>query len=92
MKIRPEFKLPIRVTAIAFALALVATVAGCTWIYMSESSNSRAMRRAEMMGSGVAVMTCLVIAPFWLMAAGKVGEERRAQKLAAKKERKRKDA
>ena len=88
MKIRQEFKLPIRVTAIALGLALVAVVAGSSWIYMSTSSNSKAMRRAEMMGTGVAVMTCLAVAPFWLMASAKVGEERRAAKLAATKKRK----
>lgn len=91
MKIRPEFKLPIRVTAIAFGVVLVLVIAGSTWIYMSESSSSRANRRAEMLGSGLAVMTCLVIAPFWLVAAGKVGQERRGQRLAARRERKRKD-
>jgi len=92
MKIRPEFRLPIRVTVIAIVLALVVVIAGSTWIYMSESSGSRANRRAEMMGTGLAVMTCLVVAPFWLVAAGKVGQDRREQRLAAKRERKRKDS
>lgn len=90
MKIRPEFRLPIRVTVIAFIVAILLVVAGSTWIYMSESSASRANRRAEMMGTGLAVLMCIVVAPFWLMAAGKIGEERRAQRMAAKEERKRK--
>ena len=87
MKIRPEFKLPIRVSIIAFIVALLLVVAGATWIYMSESSNSRATKRAEMLGSGLAVMTCLVVAPFWLIAAAKVGKERREQKLAQSKQK-----
>ena len=92
MKIRPEFKLPLRITALALGLAFVVVIAGATWIYMSESSSSRANRRAEMMGSGLAVVTCLVVAPFWLVAAGKVGKERREQRLAARRERKRTDS
>lgn len=91
MKIRPKFRLPIRVTVIAFVVAIVLVIAGSTWIFMSESSASRANRRAEMMGSGVAVLMCVVIAPFWLTAAGKVGKERREQRLAAAKQRKRKE-
>jgi cytochrome bd-type quinol oxidase subunit 2 len=90
VKIRPEFRLPIRVTLIAFALAIVLVIAGSTWIYMSETSSRRANRRAEMMGSGLAVLMCVVVAPFWLTAAGKVGKERREQRLVASKQRKRK--
>ena len=89
MKIRPEFRLPIRVTLIAFVLAIVLVIAGSTWIYMSETSSRRANRRAEMMGSGLAVLMCVVVAPFWLTAAAKVGKERREQNLAAAKPRKR---
>ena len=92
MKIRPEFRLPIRVTIIAFVLAIVLVIAGSTWIYMSETSSRRANRRAEMMGSGLAVLMCVVVAPFWLTAAGKVGKERREQRLAAAKQRKRKSS
>ncbi len=90
MNIRPEFRLPIRVTVIAFVLAIVLVIAGSTWIYMSETSSRRANRRAEMMGSGLAVLMCVVVAPFWLTAAGKVGKERREQRLVASKQRKRK--
>ncbi len=90
MKIRPEFRLPIRVTVIAFVLAIVLVIAGSTWIYMSETSSRRATRRAEMMGSGLAVLMCVVVAPFWLTASAKVGKERREQKLAAAKQRKQK--
>lgn len=89
MKIRPEFRLPIRVTVIAFVVALVVVISGSTWIYMFESSSRRANRRAEMMGTGLAVVTSLVVAPFWLMAAGKVGQERREQRLADRAKRKR---
>lgn len=90
MNIRPEFQLPIRVTVIAFVLAIVLVIAGSTWIYMSETSSRRATRRAEMMGSGLAVLMCVVVAPFWFTAAAKVGKERREQKLATAKPRKRK--
>jgi len=78
-----HFKLPLIVTGVALALALMLGIAGATWIHWSEISSRKKMQRAEKLGTAVGVTTCLVIVPFWLVAAAKVGKERRKAKDAA---------
>ena len=43
------------------------------------------MERTALFGSGLGFASALVIAPFWLTAAAKVGKERRAAREAAKR-------
>lgn len=85
MNFRPmrHFKLPLIVTGVVVALALVFGLAAVTWIHQSKLSDRKKLARAQMLGAGTAVTTCLVIVPFWLFAAAKVGKERRARKAAA---------
>ncbi len=78
------FKLPLIVTGIAFTLALVIVIAASAWVYQSETSNRRKVDRAQKIGSGVGIATCMVIAPFWFFAAAKVGKQRRAAREARK--------
>lgn len=87
MKIRPEFKRPIRISCIVLAIAIILVIVGATWIFLSESSSTKANRRAVMLGSGLGVLASLVVAPFWLFAAGKIGKERREQRLSTKSQR-----
>lgn len=72
-----HFKLPIIVTAIALVLAFGSVLLIGTTIHRAKASNRQKMERAQKLGLGIGVITLLVIAPFWLVAAGKVGKERR---------------
>ncbi len=74
---KKHFKRPLKVTAIVFPLMLVIGIIGVTMIHQSGDSNRKKMQRASMLGSGVATMGCIIIAPFWLIAAARIGAERR---------------
>ena len=78
-----HFRLPLVVTGIVFALGLVVAIAVGTWIYHSRISDRRKIERAENLGTGVGIMSCLIIAPFWLLASHRFNEERRRAKSGA---------
>lgn len=80
-----HFKLPLIVTAITLSLAIVLGVAAILFISQSSGSRRQKQARAEMLGSGTATLACIVIAPFWIMAAAKAGKERRAAADAARR-------
>ena len=80
MKIMRHFRVPLIVTGVALALALVVGIAGLTWLHRTEASSRRRAERGRQLGTGAAAATCLVIAPFWLVAAAKVGKARRKSK------------
>jgi hypothetical protein len=82
-----RFKIPLLVTGIALVVALIIVIAVGTYIYQTEPSRRRAMKRAEMLGTGVGVTTSLIVAPFWLVVAGRIGKERREARKAAAAER-----
>jgi hypothetical protein len=83
-----HFKLPLLVTAITLLLAVIVGVIMITSIHRSQTSSARKLERAQIAGGGVAVAACVVVAPFWLFAAAKVGKERRqARELARKQTR-----
>ena len=82
-----HFKLPLIVTAITLVIALVAGIVLVTVIHRAKVSDRQKKARAEMAGGGVAIAVCLIIAPFWLVAAGKVGKERRAAREAEQQAR-----
>ena len=46
----------------------------------TSSSSLEAEKRAALAGTGVATLGCLAIAPFWLYAAFKIGQERRRKR------------
>ena len=77
------FKLPLIVTGIALVLVMALGIAGAIWIAESSGTGREKEARAQMLGAGAATLLCVVVAPFWLFAAAKVGKERRAAKLAA---------
>ena len=82
-----DFKLPLIVTGAALAVALVFGLAAVTWIHQSKSSSREKELRAQRLGSGVAIATCVVVAPFWLIAAAKVGKRRRLKQAAPRSAR-----
>ena len=78
-----HFKLPLIVTGVTLLATILLGLGLVTWIHKSKISNQEKQARAEKLGGGVALGTCLIIAPFWLVAAAKVGKERRAARDAA---------
>jgi len=84
VKINRHFRLPLITTGIVFLLVLILGIVGVTMIHRSDGSRRRKHERARELGSGMGVATCLVVAPFWLVAAAKVGKERREAREAAK--------
>ena len=72
-----HFKLPLIATAITLAIALVAGIALITVINRAKISDQEKNARAEKAGGGMAVVVCIIIAPFWIIAAAKFGKERR---------------
>ena len=72
-----HFKLPLIVTGIALLLAVVVGIVIISSIHNSQASNREKNERAQMAGGGVAIATLAVITPFWLIAAAKVGKQRR---------------
>lgn len=71
------FKLPIIVTSIAFTLAVAVGLVVVTIIHRAQLSNREKEERAQKLGAGVAGVTLLVVTPFWLVAAAKLGKQRR---------------
>jgi hypothetical protein len=78
------FKLPLIVTGITFLLALILGLAATTWIHRSNLSQHQKEQRTEDLGVAVAFGVLFVITPFWMIACGKVGKERRQARLHAK--------
>lgn len=81
----PLFRRPLRITGISLAVTLLVGVALVTKIHRERISERKKLARVERLGSGLAMMNFLVIAPFWFFAAAKVGKERRAARAAAQK-------
>ena len=83
-----QFKLPLIVTGIALAVALIVGIVGVTCIHREKISSRKKTARAQRFGAGVGLATCLVAAPFWLVAAAKVGKKRREARAAGQARRK----
>jgi hypothetical protein len=74
-----RFKVPLIATAVAFVLMLIVGIVAITMITNSSGSSREKTQRAQMAGAGVATLGGICIAPFWLLAAAKLGKERREQ-------------
>jgi len=72
-----RFKTAFIATAVALVVGLILTVAGATWVYYQDISDRKKMERSGQLGSALAVVVCVAIAPFWLIPAAKIGKERR---------------
>ena len=73
-----HFKRPLRVTGIALALALIFGLALSVVIYRQKISDRAKIESMQLFGGGLGGITTLVVVPFWLAAAARVGRERRA--------------
>ena len=75
-----NFRTAIIATCVAFVLAIGGGAYGLYHIHKTGKSDNEKRKRAELLGSGIATLTGIVIAPFWLIAAARVGAARRAAK------------
>jgi flagellar basal body-associated protein FliL len=73
----PHFKRPLKITLITFCVMLLLVIAGATWVHFSKTSDRRRKEYASLMGSGLGLVTFVVIAPFWFSAAARIGKEKR---------------
>lgn len=73
-----HFKMPLIVSAIVLVVMIGLGLCGAYWIHRSGINTNQ---RAEMLGQGVGILTVVIVFPFWIFAAAKVGKERR-EKLA----------
>jgi hypothetical protein len=71
------FKLPLIVTGVTIALAMVVGIGAALWIDRTADSRSRVAERISMVGGGLGTLTAIIIAPFWILAAAKLGNDRR---------------
>ncbi|WP_168563699.1 hypothetical protein [Crateriforma spongiae] len=75
------FKLPLVVTAIVLPLMLIVGVLVMMWLDGQGLSNRELSERASRLGSATAVIGCIIIAPFWFIAAAKFGKAKRESRL-----------
>jgi tetrahydromethanopterin S-methyltransferase subunit C len=73
-----HLKLPLIVTGISFVLVVIVAILAITHINNAKIGSAEKAERAQKFGGSLAIVTCLVIAPFWVIAAAKAGKERRA--------------
>lgn len=71
------FRLQLIVTAIVLAAAIVFGLVTLTVIHKAKISDRQKVLRVQKLGTGTAMISLLIIAPFWLVAASKVGAARR---------------
>lgn len=79
-----QFRVPLVATAVVFVLMVVIGVASMGVIYNSSGSNRKKAERAGMLGTGIATVGCIAIAPFWFYTAAQIGKERRKKKAQAR--------
>lgn len=77
-----HFKLPLIVTAIVLPLMLVVGIGAIYWIFQLEIPESQKAERGGKAGSAIATMGCIILAPFWWVAAAKAGKALRERRLA----------
>lgn len=75
-----RFKIPLIATAIAFLLAVILNVIMITVIVNSNGSDREKAERSGKAGGAVGTVFVMVIAPFWIFTAAKIGAERRSKK------------
>jgi hypothetical protein len=80
-----HFKIALLATGIALLLAIAVGIAVVTSIHRSPASNREKAERAQQAGGAVAIATLVVVTPFWLFAAAKVGRERRETRQRARR-------
>jgi len=74
-----HFKLPLIVTPVVVAIMIIIGIAT-----VGQLKGSRLRKRAESLGQGMAVVSLIIIAPFWFYGAAQFGKERREALKKAK--------
>lgn len=74
-----HFKLPLIVSGVVFVVMIGAVIGGIVWLDGLPISNQEKSMRGGKLGGGIATLGCFIMAPFWFIAAGRFGKERRQQ-------------
>lgn len=69
-----HFKIPLIVSAIVLVLMIAVGLAAAVWIAKSGGGTEQ---RAQMLGQGLAMLTTILVFPFWIYGAAQYGKERR---------------
>lgn len=77
-----HFRLPLSITGIALALVLVVGLALVTKIHREKIGDRAKIARVQQLGRGLGIATMVVVAPFWILAAARLGRERRGGKIS----------
>lgn len=77
-----HFKTPLIVTGITLLVAIMAGIVMVTSIHKAKLSDREKKARVELLGGGMGIGVLMITFPFWILAAGKVGKERRAAREA----------
>ena len=88
-----HFKWPLIITAVCLPIAIAIGLGVVLHMDRTGTPPAEMKARSEMLGQGLALFVCIVIGPFWVFAASKFGQERRAlqdesKRLAKKVSRK----
>ena len=82
---RGHFKWPMIVTAVCLPLAIAVGLGVVLSMDRTNVSPAELQERSKMLGQGLAIFICIVIGPFWVFAASKYGQERRAEQAETKR-------
>lgn len=81
-------KIALWATAIWTAVIVAASVLMIWYVFKHPIAGVSMEKRAEMLGSGTAVVACIGYAVIWLPIAHRVGKKRREEREAAKRVKK----
>ena len=76
----PHFRFPLKLTIWSILVAVAISILGATGIYFSKMSDRKKREWSALAGATLGLVVIVVVTPFWLVAAGKVGQERRASR------------
>jgi len=79
------FRLPLIVTGVGFGAVILLGIIGMAVILGGSAPDRDKQTRAGLLGSGLATVFCLGVAPFWIFAAAKLGKDRREAQNQLKK-------
>ncbi|MSR80175.1 MAG: hypothetical protein EXS11_05550 [Gemmataceae bacterium] len=79
-----HFKLSLIVTGIVVVLVVIAGGVGIYYIDKNSKSDQEKRVRGERLGMGIGTFAGILVAPFWLFAAAKMGKEKRLAMAEAK--------
>ncbi len=72
------FRLPLIVTGVGFLVFLILGITGIIMIERTARNDQEKIARGTLLGQGLGTLLSFVVAPFWFIAAAKLGKDRRA--------------